>query len=222
MPKDRELTELARVDAESWKQHGYYDQAEQWMEMQWSLLVWPIIRHADLSHVVDLACGHGRNTAKLLDVAERVTLVDIHKENIDFCRKRFAAHGDRVQFVVNNGTDLAGIKTGSATLVYCFDAMVHFDSDVVRSYLRETRRVLRIGGHAFFHHSAYTGNPAGSTHDNPHVRAFMSPELFHHWAHKEGLTVVHQQTLDWGDRADGSWVEKLDCVTGLLSRSGPK
>ena len=57
---------------------------------------------------------------------------------------------------------LADIPDGEATFVYSFDAMVYFDSDVVRAYLAEFRRVLAPSGTGFCHYSNYTGNPAGS------------------------------------------------------------
>lgn len=48
-----------------------------------------MIEHRDFSIVVDLAAGHGRNTTKLLTVAQKVIIVDINQECIDFCRERF-------------------------------------------------------------------------------------------------------------------------------------
>ena len=79
------------------------------------------------------------------------------------------------------------------TFLYCFDSMVHFDSDVVRAYLREFRRVLRPGGTGFCHYSNYTGNPTGSYRDHPGWRNFMSVELFEHYAAKEGLKPVRSR-----------------------------
>ena len=101
--------------------------------------------------------------------------------------------------------NLMPVETGSVTLVYCFDAMVHFDSDVVRSYLRDTKRVLKPGGRAFFHHSNYTGG-----HDwkkNPASRNFMSKELFGHYAMKEGLAVIKQRVINWDIH------DNLDCLS---------
>ena len=75
-------------------------------------------------------------------------------------------------------------------MVFCYDAMVHFDSDIVREYLRETHRVLVSGGHAYFHYSDYSANPEGDYSQNPGWRNFMSIPLFRHYVHKEGLKVV--------------------------------
>ena len=92
------------------------------------------------------------------------------------------------------------------TLVYTFDSMVHFDSDVVREYLKEFRRVLRPGGHGFCHHSNYTGSPGGDFTKSPHWRNFMSKELFAHYCAKEGLTILEQRVIDWT-------CSKLDCLS---------
>ena len=86
---------------------------------------------------------------------------------------------------------------------------VHFDSDVIRAYLRETARVLRRGGRALFHHSNYGDNPGGDVHDNPRWRNFMTENLFQHYAAKCGLRYLASQVLDW----DGH--PALDCLTLL-------
>jgi SAM-dependent methyltransferase len=207
-----ELDRLVRHAARPWAEHPYYDQAERSMDGQWERQIWPLIKSCDFEITVDLACGHGRNSEKLRHLARRLVLVDVHAENIEFCKKRFhdAPH---VSFARNDGHSLPFLDDGSVTLVYCFDAMVHFDSEVVRSYLGECRRVLRPGGRAFLHHSNYTGNPGGDVYDNPGWRNFMSVELMAHYAVREGLTVLRQQTLD---RMNG--VVASDAFTLLESR----
>lgn len=136
-----------------------------------------------------LAAGHGRNANKLASKCGRIVLVDINESNIQFCRRRFG-NDPRFTYLRNNGYDLSGVSDNSVTLLFCYDAMVHFDSDVVRAYLNETRRVLVSGGQAFFHYSNYQDNPEGDVHDNPGWRNFMSIPLFKHYAHKEGLEVL--------------------------------
>ena len=172
-----------------WVDGPYYDEAEAVMDAQWRLLLWPLIEGCDFTSVLDLAAGHGRNSAKLLPLCQALWLVDINRSNIEFLRRRFGADS-RVTYVQNNGADLAAVPDGSITFLYCFDAMVHFDSDVVRSYLREFRRVLRPGGRVFCHYSNYDGNPTGSYREHPGWRNFMSRALYEHYAAKEGLEVV--------------------------------
>ena len=184
------------------------------MNELWRELVWPVIEGSDFTTVVDLAAGHGRNTAKLLPLAQRLYVVDLHEENIAVCRQRFGDDPWR-HYLVNNGVDLAGVPDDAVSLVYSFDAMVHFDSDVVRGYLRETRRVLRPGGRGFFHHSNYIGNSGGFVdgggNAGPGHRNFMHQALFAHYAAKEGLRVLRQHVIDWNHHP------ALDCLT-LLER----
>lgn len=202
------LLRVAQEIGDDWKESPYYDSAERYMKELWDGMIWAFIKDCDFSCVVDLAAGHGRNTEKLREIARKIYVVDINAENIQFCRKRFAGD-DRIRFLKNDGVKLDGIADGEATLAYCFDAMVHFDSDIVRSYLKEFGRVLKPGGHSFCHHSNYDKNPGGNFRDNPAWRNFMSQSLFHHYCAKEGLEVVRSQIIDWGDESG------LDCVTLL-------
>ena len=206
--KPASLQELARAVGDDWKNHPYYDQVEAGIAHQWDHHVWPFIREADFACVLDLAAGHGRNSERLRQFAQKLYVVDINQENIDYCRRRFAGD-DRFTFIRNDGTSLQPIPDGSISLAYCFDAMVHFDSDVVRSYLREFHRVLQRGGLGFCHHSNYVGNPGGDVHDNKGWRNYMSQSLFAHYCAKEGLRVLKAKLIDW--EAPGS-----DCVTLFL------
>ena len=136
--------------------------------------------------------------------------MDIQAANIAVCERRFGKN-NIVSFYTNNGFDMRPLAEGSISLIYCFDAMVHFDSDVIRSYLRDSFRVLKPNGRAFFHHSNYVGGH--DWRENPHSRNFMSAELFEHYAMKEQLQIVRQKILRWGG------IENLDCFT-LLERPG--
>ena len=195
-PGNPQIWKLAQYVGDDWKQQPYYDDAEQYIEKQWRETIWPFIHDADFSCVLDLAAGHGRNSEKLKQHARQIYIVDINQENIDFCRGRFA--GDpRFVFLRNDGCSLEAVPSGAISLVYCFDAMVHFDSDVVRAYLREFVRVLRPGGLGFCHHSNFTKNPGGDVHNNPGWRNFMSEALFAHYCVREGLQIIKSRVIDW-------------------------
>ncbi|MFV3078107.1 class I SAM-dependent methyltransferase [Niveispirillum fermenti] len=195
--------------AKDWKAAKYYDDAEASIDSQWNRFIWPSINCCSFDYVVDLACGHGRNTAKLAEISKKVVAIDVNSENVEYCTERFRSR-ENVIVRQTDGTTLAGVPDEVVSLVYCFDAMVHFDSDVVREYIKEIRRVLRVGGHAFLHHSAMDKNPVGSFRNNPGWRNYMSPSLMAHWANKSGLSVANQVMLDW--RGDGV---VLDCLTFL-------
>jgi ubiquinone/menaquinone biosynthesis C-methylase UbiE len=175
------LDELAHYSGDPWQpKNPFFDRAEADMQNAWERLIWPFIGNAvDFTDTLDLAAGHGRNSEYLLRHAKTLVIMDIQPGNVETCRARFASR-DNVSYYVCTGYDLQPLPDNSLTLAYCFASMVHFDSDVVRSYLRDARRVLRPGGRAFFHHSNYTGG-----HDwrkNPESRNFMSREFFAHYA----------------------------------------
>jgi SAM-dependent methyltransferase len=91
-------------------------------------------------------------------------------------------------------------------MFYSFDAMVHFDMEIVMAYIREAYRVVRPGGHAFLHYSNYTAAPGGDFRNSPHWRNFMSIPLFTHLALKTGFHVARSQTIAWGG---------VECLDGM-------
>ncbi len=205
-PVPREtLASLAAYSGDPWSPgNPYFAEAEKVGLWLWDNVIWPFIGDSDFSESLDLAAGHGRNSVFLLKCAKRLTITDIQPGNLDACMYRFEGH-DGISYFVGNGYDFQPQADSSLTMVYCFDAMVHFDSDVVRSYLRDTLRVLKPGARAFFHHSNYTGGHDWRT--NPNSRNFMSKELFAHYALKEGLVVERQKVINWGHLVDS------DCLT---------
>ena len=195
-----------------WVDTPYYDAVEKNATAQWNTMILPFLEgHAiDFSHVLELAMGHGRMTALLLEKAAQVTAVDVLQENIDFCANRFQ-DTPGLRLLRNDGVTLDAVADNSITFGFCFDSMIHFDSDVVRSYLAEFRRILVPGGRAFLHHSNLTRNPGGDFRKNAHARNFMSEALFRHYAAKEGLHVLKSQVIDWG--AGEKHVPGLDCLS---------
>jgi ubiquinone/menaquinone biosynthesis C-methylase UbiE len=186
--------EIAAIVGRDWAEGPYYDDAERSMDVQWSAVIWPLIRGYNFARTLDLAAGHGRNTAKLLECAGTVIAVDINQSNVDFLQSRFD-HNSRVHILKNNGADLREVESKSISFVYSFDAMVHFDSDVVRSYIKEFHRIMEPGAHGFCHYSNNYLNPTGSYRDHPGWRNYMSRSLFEHWLAKEGFEVVQSRYL---------------------------
>jgi ubiquinone/menaquinone biosynthesis C-methylase UbiE len=218
--RQERLAELARQTqevAQRWAHTPYYDDAEAKARSQYERIILPFLGGAeiDMSHVLELAVGHGRMTEILLTHAQRVTGLDILQENIDFCNARFTGHSN-LKLMKNDGVKLQNIPDREVSFVFCFDSMIHFDSDVVRSYLGEFFRIMKPGALAFLHHSNLTRNPGGNFQRNAHARNFMSIQMFSHYSQKEGLQVVKQKVIDWG--TGEKQVENLDGLT-LLRRA---
>ena len=163
------------------------------------------------TRIIELACGHGRHVLQYMRQAEQIVLVDIVDKNIEFCKKRFQSK-ENIEYYVNNGQDLEKLETGAYTALFTYDAMVHFEMIYVFSYLKETRRVLETGGRALFHHSNNTEDYRIDFSTGKSGRNYMSRELFAYLAHRAGLEVLEQQTIDW------SGVKDLDCITLVEKR----
>jgi SAM-dependent methyltransferase len=216
--KDRAgaLADARRVIKADWADSPYYAQSEIANDPVFWGPHFPFLamfEQLDLSRVIELACGHGRHSARFADRAGQITLVDINEPNIAACRARFAGR-DNVSFLVCSGSDLMPLTSGGYTAVFCYDAMVHFELHDIIAYLEEIQRVLVPGGRALLHYSNYTGNPGGSYHDNPHWRNFNSEPLFRHLAMRSGFTVCSSHLLDWADSTG------LDAVT-LIEKVRP-
>jgi SAM-dependent methyltransferase len=189
---------------------AYHGAAAADMNDQWKNIIGPVFaRHNfDLSDTMDFACGYGRNAKKLREAgAQRVTLVDVNPDNVAYCKVNLVPLGGYDVFQ-NNGYDLDGLPSGRFSHVYSFDAMVHFDLEIVISYVTEFARVMKPGAMAFIHHSNYTDNPGGSFRDTPHWRNFMSATIFKHISMRHGLEVLEQNIIDWGAPA-------IDCISVL-------
>jgi hypothetical protein len=94
--------------------------------------------------------------------------------------------------------------------------MVHFEKAVVRSYVMETARVLKVSGSAFLHTSNYgTLAPNSDWAANHGGRSDMTADLMLQFAEDAGLQVRFQRL---SGIKDGRSVDNLDCLT-LLSKA---
>lgn len=201
------LTELQ----EQWAQSPYYAEGEAYIDTQWRDIIYPLIKNADFTSILELAPGHGRNTEKLRPFASEMHLVDINATCIEACRKRFEGRAEppRMHYHVNDGAGLPMIADNSITFLYSWDAMVHFDPVVIRKYIPEFYRVLKPGATGFCHHSNYgalTADPESNWMKNPGWRSTMSEKLFRKYCEESGLRIDSQHVIDW-------MVSKLDCIS---------
>ena len=200
--------------ARDWVKNDYYDKAESdaWTEVFWrtGTQFRRMFEKLNTASMVELACGHGRHSARILaskqGKPQSLILLDVVKENISHCSERFSKHPE-VSAYTNNGHDFQPVADNSVSAVFCFDAMVHFEYDAVISYIQDTSRILKRGGRGLFHHSNLDKNPGLDYQDNPHWRNFMSKNLFAHAANRAGLILVEQVTIDWDNSRN------IDCLT---------
>lgn len=205
----RSLLKKAHKSGDAYIKGPYFAEAEGAMAWQQDLIINPILdRYAgkfDYATVLDFAAGHGRNSVWLIERSQHIVIVDINQSNLDYCRKRFAGDS-RFSYVLTNGFDLAGIEEEAISFLYSFDSMVHFEPEVVESFIADFRRVLQPGGYGFCHHSNYSARPGGDFRKNPHARNYMTKELFAQYLSETGFEIIEQTVLDWE-------VPKLDCIS---------
>lgn len=208
------LTESVRIVGEPWIESSYYDAVEPFTHGFWGreTVFRRMFDRLELDCVVDLACGHGRHSAEILHRVGHLTLVDIHEENLQFCRRRLG-ESDKISFIRGNGYSFEPIADDSITAIFCYDSMVHFSPDIVASYLDDSRRVLKPGGMALFHHSNWPASLDGHYGQNPHARNHMTQRLFADYAAAAKLDVLESRVIQWGEIAN------LDCVTLVRKRA---
>src|SRR5690242_16686922 len=66
----------------------------------------------DLTSVIELACGHGRHAAQIVDRCGQLILMDVNAACIEFCRTRIKTHA-HVSFHVNSGADFQPVSDES-------------------------------------------------------------------------------------------------------------
>lgn len=192
---------------------GYFIDAEPYMEMQWNNIIWPIIKDLDFTTVLDLACGHGRNSEYLRRYTKDLYLVDINKSCIDSCFERFGniKDGTKIHYHVTDGNNLKMINDSCLTLVYSWDSMVHFDKLIVFDYLKEIKRILKPGGCAFLHYSNIgEKNPDSNWANNPGTRSDMSGSLMIEYSKILNMDIIYQKIQGL---AEGWGEDGMDCVS---------
>lgn len=177
----------------------YYDSAERDSSVKvfWGTdsVFLKLFGELDLETIAELACGHGRHSARIVSRAGSIALLDINESNIAYCRRRFSGNPN-VSFHVNRGNDIP-LPTGSCSSLFCYDAMVHFESMDVIAYLLESWRVLRQGGRALLHYSVNDAYPEGTFTDHPGWRNYFSESLMRHFATRTGFRILDRHVFSW-------------------------
>ena len=182
----------------------YFGAAEQEASSQFSKYIDPFIKDLTDKVILDICCGHGRMTAQILNRFPTVHafLVDINIDNVNFCKERFA--NSNVFCTKNNGTDLSELKDHSIDFAFSWDAMVHFNGDLIQLYIKEIIRVLKEGGRALIHFSNFGGDDCGSEVTGPGIRGAMTNNQMLLFLRK--YKIIYNEVIDWGG------VNNLDAI----------
>jgi SAM-dependent methyltransferase len=168
----------------------------------WENVVLPRIRgFLPADRILEIAPGFGVWTERLRPFAKSMTLVDLTPRCIEHCRAKF---GEQVMtYVVNDGRSLDGVQDDSVDFVFSWHSLVHAEQDVMRDYVVQLGKKLRVGGAGVIHHSnfgAYVDPKTGEAAlPNTHWRgATMTADLFQQFCGEAGLHCVCQELVPWG------------------------
>ncbi|MCB9538365.1 MAG: methyltransferase domain-containing protein [Myxococcales bacterium] len=115
------------------------------------------------ARVLDLGCGIGRMTARLVGHFAEVIGVDVSPAMIDEART-LHPETEGLRFQANSGADLSDFGDAAFDLVFSYSVLPHLPPDVVRAYFYEVNRVLKPGG--WFRYQFWVGPEARGHADN--------------------------------------------------------
>lgn len=138
--------------ADSWQHeflNGYAwggaDHVDRWLSQH----VLPWLPAGRRIAALEIACGMGRFTDRLLPHVATLHAIDLARVCVDGCRQRFA---DRPNFSASL-TDGKTLPTGPFDVIASFDSLVHADRDVLWAYFSQAPSRLTPGGVMVVHHA---------------------------------------------------------------------
>lgn len=111
-----------------------------------------IIRKLEIGpedEVLEVGVGVGRLAGHVAKACKSFTGIDISKQMVRFARKRLAG-AENIRLIHHPQSDLSLFADQSFDKVYFQVVLIHLDREDVFHYLRESLRVLRPGGRAWF------------------------------------------------------------------------
>jgi SAM-dependent methyltransferase len=185
-------------------------------EAEWFHVIYPRIhRMIPAPTILEVGVGFGRWTQYLLPLCERLIGTDASSVCVDACKQRFP----RGRFYANDDNALDMVRNETVDFIFSFDRLVHANAAVMRSYVKEFRRILTKKGRGFIHHSnlgAYGRLLQSGELKYPQDRdVTMSAELFHNFCEEAGLVCVGQELINW---VHGE--PPIDCLSIIAQRSG--
>jgi ubiquinone/menaquinone biosynthesis C-methylase UbiE len=216
-----ELESKAKISGDPFSRCGdgvpYYEMAETSILRQWEYYIWPRIKNLDRTTVVEIGAGYGRITRLLSKISGSIIATDINQECLDEIKFRLSGVNN-LSLLKVSGADLRDIPTSSTTFVFSFDSMVHFEPEVVESYVRDIYRILMPGGSAFIHHSNWTAGKGLDFKTQPHWRNYCSKELMAQFIRSAGMIIISQEIFDWDESykdpaARANLLKGSDCIS---------
>lgn len=112
----------------------------------------PYVKELNPDVLLEIGPGGGRVTEILIPKCRKLIAADISPLMLKNLRSRFENESS-MEFVELDGHGLSGVPDHSVDAVVSYDVFVHLTPWDIFNYLKEIRRVLRIGGGAIIHHA---------------------------------------------------------------------
>jgi len=177
---DNNITTWSQWD---WSQHG-----EEWSNnpvWKQSLVDEVLIRYMKgCETILEIGPGGGRWTEYLVEIAQKLVVVDITPVCIDICRERFKDYSN-IEYYINNGSDLSLLGSATFDGIWSWDVFVHIAAEDIRIYVDQMAKRLNPGGVAVIHHSKHGVNRTG-------WRSDMTAEKMKEFCAESGLEVERQ------------------------------
>ena len=123
------LAQSVEVVADPWKQSTYYDDAERWTFIFWSEdhPFYPLFKLLDSTAVLELACGHGRHSEIVAERSSQLTVMDVHEQNIEYCRHVWLGSGTfcslRIAATTFDLSEMTRLRRSFAMMRWCISAL---------------------------------------------------------------------------------------------------
>ncbi|MCB1390858.1 MAG: class I SAM-dependent methyltransferase [Rhodobacteraceae bacterium] len=137
--------------------------------------------------VVEIGPGGGRWTRYMLG-ARKIIVVDPFREILDEHAR--SIDSDRVERILNNGTDFPGVRAGSVDFVFSFGVFVHLDAEIVEEYLKNIRPLLHDDSLVFLQYSDKTKMKAFRNYGF----AATNPAMIRRMLNQHGYSIVSENT----------------------------
>ena len=195
-----------------WNNYRWEQGEDEWtISAEWkqSIIDHVILKYVDSGgNVLEVGPGFGRWTRKLVELSERLIVVDISEKCIDHCKKLFGGNTN-IEFHLNDGGSLDFIIDDSVDFIWSFDVFVHIEPVDIERYLKEFRRILKKNGRVIIHHGI-----VGKTAHN--WRSTLTLQIFTALLQKYNFSLTDQFS-SWGED-DAFKVESGDVIS-IFSRA---
>jgi 2-polyprenyl-3-methyl-5-hydroxy-6-metoxy-1,4-benzoquinol methylase len=197
-----------KENLKAWSAYDWKEEGDEWSRpwggsaALWNGTIYPRIQSVgDVPHILEIAPGYGRCTQYLVNLCDRLTVVDLARNCIQSCKKRFSSY-PQIEYHVNDGKSLSFIDDNSIDFVFSWDSLVHANVEAISSYLKDLAKKMKSGGYGFIHHSnmgMYQDPNSGVlTVENRHWRdPGMSAKLFREFCTQYGLQCIAQEIVEW-------------------------